>query len=186
MDKQLSVWSYYKPGFVDPLYAPYREETVMISGAPLGGFNGENPRAPPTPTRIRSERPFGTDTTWDRYGKWNNRSELVRAGWGQSFQRKFSTYPCPLGWESREDGWCVKMKPMYDGTFYTDLAPGAKPIDMKLPGSAGKPTVMAAAKSFLSTEETYFGFAPQSNYGVNSMHFGYSKCPTPTSYIAST
>lgn len=183
MDTPISVWDYYKPSFVDPLYKPYQSTNVIISGAPLGGVNGDLPRAPPGVVSVRTARPFGTENTVDSNGgTWNVRPELVRAGWGLSFQRKFASDPCPLGWESRGDGWCVKMKPLYEGTFYSDEAPGVKPYGtfMPLDMRSGNP---AGRRSFFPTEETYVGRAPRANYGQNVMRFGYARMPAPNSYL---
>jgi hypothetical protein len=47
---------------------------------------------------------------------------LVRKGWGKSFQRKHSYFPCPNGWTPGADGWCVENEPEEIPLFYTDKA----------------------------------------------------------------
>jgi hypothetical protein len=75
------------------------------------------------------------------------------------------------------------MEPLYEGTFYTDLTPGVKPIGMPLPDDF-KSSNPAGRRSFFYDEATYNGRAPRANYGNNIMRFGYAAMSVPDSYLS--
>lgn len=171
----LPIWAYYDKNFVDPLYRPYQKEQVILSGAQLGGFNKDSPRAPKQSVNIYPSVPFGTVNEG-----FNVRSELVRSGHGLSFQKQFDSDPCPLMWKSKEDGWCVRTEPLYKGTMYTEYSPTVHNFDEKVPSLSNKSKEI----SYFPREVKYSGTPPQSNYGYNMMKFGYSKLPSRDSYLS--
>lgn len=93
MQAQVSVWDYYKPGFVDPLYAPYLKDKD-------GRYMNKRPNGPLT----------------------NVRPAQVRVNRGKVFQRKHANNPCPLGWTPGPDGYCYdavpEVIPLTEQTFY--------------------------------------------------------------------
>lgn len=98
MDYNASLWSYYQPGFVDPLYVPYLRKPVKD---PEGNTICVN--------------------AWEKQGTIVN-PELVRRNWGMTFMRPHATYPCPTGFESRPGGYCSQVELEHEPVFYTDKA----------------------------------------------------------------
>jgi len=104
MEVNLPVWKYYEPGFVDPLYQPYQRKSVKASPSlgedcyiKVNSFARQGPPEMVYP-------------------------ELVRNGWGKSFQRMFSYDPCPHGWIKGADNWCIEGTPEFTPLFYTEKA----------------------------------------------------------------
>lgn len=98
MEVNLPVWSYYTPGFVDPLYQPYQTHDIS------------------TPDGVCKVN------TWKQQGYANGfvNPDLVRKGWGLDFQLQHpDTDSCPQGWvkhispDGTQTGWCVSSKPDY-------------------------------------------------------------------------
>ena len=110
----LPVWSYYpKDGshFTDPLYAPYARIPIEVKGK-----DGKTEQICPVNPYKKQGYADGMD-----------HPELVRKGWGLSFQLLHPDKDsCPHGWTKGEDGWCVAAKPEFEGTFYTENAHVAK------------------------------------------------------------
>lgn len=106
MEINLPVWNYYPYGdkyFVDPMYVPYVRSLVEVEGD--DGITEEC-----------------EVNTWKKQGYSDGfvHPELVRKGWGLSFQLLHPDKdPCPEGWTKGVDGWCVENKPEFEGTFYT-------------------------------------------------------------------
>lgn len=108
MDVNLPVWNYYPKNdepFLDPLYAPYQYKDIPSSD----GVNGTCPV-----------------NTWAKNGCPGGmfNPDLVRKGWGQSFQLMFPSDPCPPGWTKGTNGnnygWCVREQPEFgDNGLYS-------------------------------------------------------------------
>lgn len=107
MNVNLPVWGYYtKDGsqFIDPLYAPYTRVPIELKD-----------RAGNT-EQICPVNPYKKQGYKDGLVH----PELVRKGWGLSFQLLHPDKDqCPHGWTKGEDGWCVANQPEFEGTFYT-------------------------------------------------------------------
>lgn len=89
MDTKLSVWDYYKPGFIDPLYRPYKRNNIcdLKQDEIRQGCYSISPSG--VPKEYQTLSPLV-------------RPELTRIGKGLSFQRKHYWNPCPMGWVSYE------------------------------------------------------------------------------------
>ena len=102
MQTNVSVWSRYQPGFVDPMVAPYvREKTLDRWGNEV---------------KIN---------TWEKQGcKGMVEPALVRVNKGLTFQRMFDSDPCPSGFEKskEEPSYCVRVTPKHEQVFYSDDA----------------------------------------------------------------
>lgn len=103
MQTNLPVWKYYEKDFVDPLYAPYEKRKVL------------------------SKSRFGKDCYVDMakgksldFPKESVYPDLQRKGWGLNFQRKFSFFPCPRGFNKGHDNWCIQQEPHQEYLFYTN------------------------------------------------------------------
>lgn len=94
------VWSYYNPGFIDPLYVPYHREAVPAGDGYCIPLNNWAHQGPPTTVN----------------------PDLVRINWDVSFQLLHPGDPCPDGWTKGLDGWCVRQPQPYEPVFYTDKA----------------------------------------------------------------
>lgn len=111
MEVDFSVWDYYRPGFVDPLYAPYQYKLVpgrmQTTGRRVGVY--VDPYKPAADPMYSSPL-------------------LERKGWGLSFQRQWDYDPCPAGWTPGAEGWCYATGPEDgEGIFYTKDAYLVKP-----------------------------------------------------------
>lgn len=124
MQTNLSTWHYYSPGFLDPLYVPYQKKYVKTPFSDgCGKQNDGN-------TGIVSENgvPGGEGecpiNTWEQQGYADGlvHPELVRKGWGKSFQLQTAYDPCPYGYSKGQDGWCYPVYPEYEPIFYTKKA----------------------------------------------------------------
>lgn len=145
-----SVWDVYKPGYIDPLYEPYQKHSVYAYPELGQSCN----------IKLNS---------WARQGPPEMvYPELVRNGWGKSFQRMFSYDPCPGGWVKGPDNWCIEEKQEFTPIFYTD-------------------------KAFIPKNQYWNSYAPQlrskgrkwrSNYGYEDrLAGGYGAAQAPLSYL---
>lgn len=111
-----SVWCSYQPDYVSPLYYPYLNRSnngiVLPTQIPTDRYGHATVTTPPKNCNMQQ---IGDQ------GIWVN-PDLVRQGWGQTFQKKHAFYPCPTGWSSvdEEKGFCVRNNPEFVDTFYTD------------------------------------------------------------------
>ena len=100
MKANLPVWSYYPKedlNYTDPLYVPYQKDDVE------------------TPNGICKVN------TWQKTGsKSMVHPELIRRGWGHTFQLMYPDVdPCPVGFSKDNEGFCHPETPEFEGTFYT-------------------------------------------------------------------
>lgn len=102
MDTNTSVWARYQPGYVDSVYAPYLRETTTDAWGNKVEINNW-------------KGPMPTSTV---------QPELVRINKGLTFQRLFSSDPCPVGWvdDPSNLGYCVEDKLRHEPVFYTEKA----------------------------------------------------------------
>ena len=98
----VSVWSRYQPGFIDPAYVPfYRKKTLDRWGNEV------------------------SINTWEKQGcDAMVEPALVRVNKGLTFQRMFDTDPCPSGFvkSKEEPSYCVRVTPKHEQVFYSDKA----------------------------------------------------------------
>ena len=102
METNSSVWKHYQFGYVPDEFVPYlREATTDAWGNKVEVNNWKGPM--PTSTV---------------------QPELVRINRGLSFQRLFSSDPCPPGWVNDPEnlGYCVAETLRHEPVFYTDKA----------------------------------------------------------------
>lgn len=99
METNNSVWSYYQPGFVDPLYVPYQRTITKDAWGNEVSIN----------TWQKQGDPFLTDPG------------MVRRNWGRRFMRMFDDDPCPPGWV-KNGSYCVRSDGHFKPVFYTDDA----------------------------------------------------------------
>lgn len=92
MRSNLSVWGYYKKGFVDPLYAPYQR--TCVEGEMINTWKVQGPPSTVEP-------------------------RVTRRGLGAMYQRKNSVDACPHGWKPAGNSYCVEDEPESRGTLYT-------------------------------------------------------------------
>ena len=104
----LSVWDYYKPDFIDPLYEQYvgRGNNAMF--------------VPKNNQQVLTSIPNRECSVKKLENNELVREELVPQGWGKRFQKARSYYPCPVGWISDQDGYCVEAEREFVPVFYTD------------------------------------------------------------------
>lgn len=99
MDMNYSVWHHYRPNHVDPLYQPYQKREYQTQDGQTCNYNPYKPEVGP-----------------DVY------PEHIRHGWGQAFQNKHSTWPCPDNFVKGEDNWCHPQEREFEPIFYTEKA----------------------------------------------------------------
>ena len=97
MDANVSVWDYYRDGYVDPTFQPYRKVTTPNQQC-VSGHNSHNP--------------YKTSPGPDIF------PETIRNGWGRTFKLKHDRWPCPTGY-IKEGGWCHPAKPEFTPIFAT-------------------------------------------------------------------
>ena len=139
-DRNISIWDYYRQGFVDPMYAPYQKVKVPVrDGRPVSGqaiqaaasrqqlSGSEGGRHDRTNEKMcyigveRGEVQSDVKPNLDAVYP-----EIVRKGQGLSFQRMFSTDPCPPGFIPQGLNWCVRDADDFEPVFYTDAYYGKR------------------------------------------------------------
>jgi hypothetical protein len=147
-DRNISIWDYYRQGYIDPMYAPYQKVKVPVrNGAPVSGqaiqaaANRRDLRASEGGRaaavggsasgsasgnmcyigvergEVQSDVKPNLDAVYP---------EIVRKGQGLSFQRMFSTDPCPPGYIRQGLNWCVRDADDFEPVFYTDAYYGKR------------------------------------------------------------
>jgi len=209
MNINLPVWDYYKPDFIDPMYVPYQKVQQRIYSpnrdcpfTPETTFDGMNayddrgeivPKDNPQVFQTCDINPFKMQN-----GMGCSTTEcLVRKGWGYSFQRKHSWYPCPMGFTPGEDRWCYTVDPEFEPVLYTDKAFLPKnqywnsPSDINYRQSNLKETAFQRNSFDFRSTNPYTGNFQQSfkskcvggNCGSSSGSTTYQRMPLPDSLI---
>ena len=101
METNIPVWSYYQPGWVDPMFVPYLKYPVKDNWGNV------------VPTN-----------TWEKMGYADGtvNPAVVRKNWGLGFARMFEDDPCPVGFVPAENGYCFPRQPDNEAVFYTEKA----------------------------------------------------------------
>lgn len=102
MKTDVSIWTRYQPGFVDPTYVPYlKTKTVDYWGnqVEINSWKKDPPKTMVQP-------------------------ELIRINKGLRFQRMFEEDPCPVGWQKDTEniGYCTVKPLRHEPVFYTGKA----------------------------------------------------------------
>jgi hypothetical protein len=181
-----AVWTYYQPGYVPAEYVPYQRKLTKDRWGNVVSIN-----------------------TWEKQGcPGAVQPELVRVNKGLTFQKMYTDDPCPDGFRSVQDGYCVRdADPDETRVFYTDKAfipqkqfwngYGVRPVG---PRRISQPTDLRSVDPFTGEYKIYYSpsaWSDQRRYarpikstknqyddswGLAS-HGGYQISPTKDSYL---
>lgn len=122
MDTSTDIRNYYKQGFLDPLYVPYKRVGVdtgdgcryeVYKSGKMGGSCFEGRQRGDPPLAIGSD---GQITPTPLINP-----EQIQFGWGHTFQKQNAyTTACPPGFENYPGGYCVKSVPTFEPIMYTE------------------------------------------------------------------
>jgi len=187
MESNISVWNYYQPGFVHDDFVPYLKEKVEDANGSIVDIN-----------------------PWKKQGCVPSLVEpaLVRADKGLTFQKMFDSDPCPNGFTSAGDSYCVREPLKHEPVFYTHKAfiakhqywngygnanPGARRISEQTDMRSVNPLTGQYAvyynPSQWSAPRKYSYPVPDTKYQYDRSWYlpadrGYAKSSTKDSYLA--